>query len=1310
MASGFWTLNAPDLTRAWARAKQLAAGAAEATIANSSETPGNYRPAVVDAIPAAVGLVAQLAKGKQFSGDNAAERYINDSVRRANLASQRTNRTLGIDNPKDTNELALRIAGSLAIPSPKIGAVTTALEKLPYGVAAVRAATAATKATPKVVRGAAKVAAEIATPLRQTTIGKAGLIGGALTGGLDVLMDQSVDPSTGQRYDGSVREALGIGEAKPEEVATATPQVSDDPEIAGIDDFMHQQAVQLGDVDEVASIDAAMANEPTEHEATAHEEENKLSRFSEAALAIGAVLTGGAVLKYGGDFLKARSAAATDAENVLPKFTGKAYRTSRGGVLSKAKARFVQQDEPIRNMAEDFLGRTYAKQWGYRADRMTNVSIGARTKHFFQTGITPTVETRTVKLAPLAEAYAKELDPQEQRLVSDALNAASALDDYRATGVHSALNKDMEGNPVTPTQLEALVQTVTSNPKYSKYFNAIQKSYDDLLKYRVLRGRDTHAEYLKLRERRPNYVAMNRNLEGDAPFATETRRYSANTDQGLGAARSLEEGGGIQGPTGVGNPFLALFDEWSNEVRRSDLNDLRADFLVNMDASGALNRSGYKIIEKVTPNRTDDDIHRVRINGHEEAYKVRDPEVARALHMSPRASIKLLEGLRQVQQSATTGPLASVFNMFAATKSPIYDAMIANLARPKGVKLGLLNRTMLGGYTGAARYMWDDMRGAMATSLRDAMIRDNSWLKGLLGDKNLDNLATMFENAYENSIKADLDRYGISSATMHGSPDASQLSAGVEQVAPHFAQASQEWIRDDIARAAVNGDLGPVKAAIATSKSAYATANASRLARVYGSVIEALHNGVRYSAHAANKGSLKNLEKHISDMRRLSADSSQHGGSDTWNRIFGSMMYANLGMQSLYEVGKRAVENPATFLVNVGTTVGTLAAMHYAALGSDPDAMEKHKLKTPQQKAISLTTFGGAEMPLDPVTRLVVAPLFALYDQMSGVNTGDYNPNFFKVMESWLEGETHPQDEASQEEAKIGLWEAVKANNPIAPSAFPPASIALASAGVDPGMSRMTDETMMEQTQRITGLEDDTRRPDALMSAHMENMITAMLSTAGRSILQMTDDMYRAWGKSHDLSKSIDVGLSRWRDTAQKGAGLAKPLFGDYPAVESASDTNFQLLREREPGIEQAIKVLNTDVKGEGITGLSPRNNTGWMPQEQGVAPPPEIRGTELEYISSMAKLLNDGNLAPHQQILNTLGKQIEGYNAFYMAPISDRNVEINKINHERRYQRLFMLNIVKDYEEKISDRIGRPFTFKDFNPKEYLNPLPPAQ
>lgn len=1296
---------------AWNRTKQLAAGAIEGTVANASEKPGYYRPAVLDAIPAVAGVVGALVNrrkdAKPFSGDTAVEQWINNSTRRALLASKRTNATLGISDPKNTAELGLRVAGSLLVPQPGKASVAKALVKVPGGTRVVQAAEKVAAVTPKPVRVAAKVAAEVATPLRQTSLKTAAPIGIAVTAGLDALLDQSVDPATGQRYQGTVPELLGMAD---EENAELEQEEFDD-----LDTLMMQTSVEAGDAEQ-DEIDAIMAPEISEPEVEMVEEEEKLGRFQQAAVAVGSVLTGAAALRYGNRYLQARHAASVAPENI-PTFTGKKFRKSRMGSFGRVATAVAQQDLPIRNMAEEFLGRQYARQWGYRADRMTNVSIGSRTRHLFQTGELPGTNARTEKLAPLAEAYAKELDPQEQRLVSDALNAASALDDYKLTGTLAALNKDAAGNPVTPKQLEMLVQQVRGDPKLAKYFDGVQRSFDDLAKYRVMRGRDTLDAYKELRRKRPNYVVMNRNLERDVDVTLESRRYSANEDQGLGAARATEEGAGVQGPSGVGNPFISLFDEWTNEVRRADLNELRADFLVNMDASGALNAKGQQIIKQVSPNSTGDDIHIVRINGRQVAYRISDPHVNKALHMSPRASVKILEAMRQANQSMTTGALATVFNAFAAIKTPIYDTTMGMLTRPKGTAFGLVNEALgtnipdptalVSAYTGAARYLWDDMRGGIATSLRNNVIREHSWLKSIIGDDNLDNLATVFENAYENSIKADMDRHGITSITMHGSPDASELTSGVEQVAPNFADAAGNLLLEDISAARLAGDVSAFQAAIGRSRSAFVKGKSNMIVRAYGNVLEALHNGFRYSAHATNRGRVTNLDKHISDMRRLSADASQHGGSDRLNQALGSFAYANLGVQSLYELGRRAADNPANFLFNVGATISTAAALHYAAIGSDPDAAEKHSKKSPQQKASSLTTFGGNEIPLDPVMRLFTSALFPIYDQISGLNDGNYNSNFFEVMENWLEGDETAITEASALDQSIQLSQAVRDNNPFQLSSFPAANIALATAGVDVGMSRMTGETMMERTTNLTGLEDDVRRPDSIASAHTENMLAAMFSTVGRSLLGIADDAYRAYGASGNFNKALDLGTQKWKEGAVKGSGpLRSTLFGNYPSVESAADINFQLMKERDPGIEQAIKVLNTDVRAGGgeRTNVRAKGSLA-MPQEEGIVPP-EIHGTELEYIARRANQLERLFLSKNRDALGDLGKIAESYGSQYLTTLESRNRNINAINEERRYQRLMMLTMTKKYEDYISQDIGRPFTFRDFNPKDYIRPM----
>jgi hypothetical protein len=186
------------------------------------------------------------------------------------------------------------------------------------------------------------------------------------------------------------------------------------------------------------------------------------------------------------------------------------------------------------------------------------------------------------------------------------------------------------------------------------------------------------------------------------------------------------------------------------------------------------------------------------------------------------------------------------------------------MLRPRGMAApGIINEalgtnlpdptSLLGAYTGAARYMWDDMRGKVATNVASQMFRENSWLRDLVGDTHVQHLTDMLEQSYEGSVKAELDRLGAASHTLHGSPDASLVPTGVEDIAPSFNRSALDQLSRDIADAALKGDVGPFKSLMMRGKNQFAKARSTQLAATYQGVMEAMHNGFRYQALATNK-------------------------------------------------------------------------------------------------------------------------------------------------------------------------------------------------------------------------------------------------------------------------------------------------------------------------------------------------------------------------------------------------------------------------------------------------------------------------
>jgi hypothetical protein len=122
-----------------------------------------------------------------------------------------------------------------------------------------------------------------------------------------------------------------------------------------------------------------------------------------------------------------------------------------------------------------------------------------------------------------------------------------------------------------------------------------------------------------------------------------------------------------------------LFGSWGDTVRRAELNDLRANVLRDVAASSPLNADGKAIVKQLPMGQKPykmENVHQVFENGKIVNYRILDPMLNKALHFSPRASAQVLEHMRQFTQGLTTGPIASLFNLFGFLASPVYDNTI----------------------------------------------------------------------------------------------------------------------------------------------------------------------------------------------------------------------------------------------------------------------------------------------------------------------------------------------------------------------------------------------------------------------------------------------------------------------------------------------------------------------------------------------------------------------------------------------------------------------------------------------------------
>ena len=1353
-------------------ARQLGAGLHELVTADVDKRKGRYKPAI---IPQTVGIPAMVKSfmpsgqanvakgGKPFTGNNAAERVLNQAYEEMDVARQAGNEIAGVSDPTNLRESLVRYG----IPS---------LVRGPMGVLAATSkggkVVKALNKTPGYIRKPVKAAVEVATPFRQTKMASAVPLAGAVHGVLDIVMDKGVTPD-GQEYDGTIPEVVRgltgrdnapIGSSKAEQ-----------EEILQLDQLMLDDAYEAGEITD-DEIDEYLAAPPSEQDKAATDS----AEWTEKAKDAGIFLTAGLAATVGhrriGKIAKAqldaRKAAIDDPRNIgkfddpdsyaetapidvtadvpprsatpaakgvsegEPQYVGTKWEGREHGLGDRAIGGAFEKTRPITTMAERFLGRNQAKKFGFRLDALTNSSIQARFSHWLRTGEAPGSSMKTESLSAWSRTFADELNGTEQTRVNDALVAASSLDDIKRTGNHASLFEDKFGNKVNPREMQALVDGVKQDPKLGKYFNQIQKFYDEKLQYEVDRGLISQAEYAKMRTERPNYVPLKGNLQQEAGYSPFSMRYSANED--AKNARNIDPETGLKGSEGVGNPISMLFEQWSDTIRRAETNEFRREYLEKMHNAGARKKNGDLVVRKLKGLQTGRDVHEVQTPTGVERYDVTDSQLAKSLHLSPRETVKYLEEMRQMYQNFTTGAVATGRNLFGLVAAPIMDSMAASTLKGKSHKVGAANRLFAGGHIGGIRAAGDMMGREFATRMRMHMIRENSWLRDML-DKmpnGAERFTTFLENHYKQSTLADMDRMGITSKSAWGSSDPTHVMEGLEGQVPEYARQQSQRVIDDINEALndPNGGIGAIRGRMSKIQNRWVQAKTLPFIRQYGGLLEAMHNGARYQAVRANKGKVKDLDEFVSDMRRLSADPAIHGSSKTANYLASSNLYGPISLATMAQVGKRFKEDPLNFGRNVAQTGATAAAMFYLSQYYDEEARAKHQAKTPQQRANKLTMFGGAELPLDQLQRLFLGSVMPITDQMSGMNTGEWDENFIESMKKMVEGDGPQMSEEAWKEWEMRVNEALRANMPssllsmglnVKPdgglpglkytgdaSSIPPLQALFALGGMDPGMSTLTGEVVGPKTQKITGLEADEDRPQSLLGSTQEVLMRTLFSSAGAGLLEVAEDAWRLLNdKDPDNDKrAMEMVTEQWKEGAQKGAGPTKVLFGDRAEAKSAADVNYALLKDRDKGIEAANNFMTLDFKTGDYTNASRTSARIAQPLDPSAMElRTDIAGTEMSQIGSLANRLYIENNKAKEEIRH-ISKRIESIKAATDKTVTEKNAEVNPLVDEIKYRRMLMLQNVREYEETISQDIGREFTFEDFNPEKYLGPFIPPQ
>lgn len=1281
--------QAPRATTPWYALKQGAAGLAEATVADASLPGESYRPSLIYNLPA----VADFARNI-FSGAPEQSDFLSDSSKRVQAASERANNFFGVEEPQNALETAARYGLPLLIPGAGVasgiakGVAKGAAKVAPKATKAVGdAGRAVATANPRTTAAAAKLApvvAEILAPVNLTTKtkkGTAALAGGA--GAFGAGVSEAVDYLQPNADYISIRETLlGIR----------------DPEFVAEDGFTY------------TNLDTMDAQQM--HMADSNDLNNAIAG---TMIGLGAVL-GVRSLRDG---RVAAKIAQQEQEVAGVAMTGKQFETSDLLTAGEQVAtKLADSNLPIRKAVETATNKQYATEIGMRASLLSNNAQASRSQHFMRTGeiILPSgVSRRYTPLGPVLEQAGQELDVDTMKVVSDAMISRSVMDTYARTG-KLITNETVDGKQVTYADHLANVNRATSDPQLVEYMDAIDQSYREILHYKLETGLISTNEYQRLRAENPNYAQLSNDVEKlNAPRKRED--FSANRIIST-LARTEDEGGSIKAGA-FASPLNTIADAWAQTIRATELNNFRSELLQTL--SGAAGTSN--IVKRVgKANKETDKVHTVFENGTRVDYIVNDPALSEALNFFPRSATILLDKAREFGQMTTTGPLGSVVSgsWFTALKSPMYDTLTVAGNRGK-MSYGLINEGLekitsgklslgsldlsqyITAYSGAVRLLAEDMVGSAARSMADKLASNQSGILYGVPRPVFEQVQQTLEKSFEASVKAMMDRHGATSSSFFGSEDLARPMSGMEGIAPSFARLQSDYAMSEV----VKGSKDPMRIGQEVARRTSTHVASNFMARATTKVFHALNNGAKYSLFAANKDKFTDPAMLAAMVRDASVDTAKHGSSQAVNRVTSSVMYSNLAIQTMYRMGQAFKNDPMAATMNYVGPAVSLAALYLASNAMDPDVLEANRNKTIEQKISSPTIFGGVEIPVEHVNRMIWGPMVAVIDELFGVNSGELDIPAIQQLMPLLDDMM--SEEAFQKAMKKTGAYVVEGISPISidaeagkPTSFgnPLFDTFAASMGMDITQNRIAGRVTEPQEQApITDLNNPDRN-DARIGAQAANILAGLGGAAGQAMVQMYNDFAGAMGEGYNLEQATQVSGSRYMDRFATGAGLVKPLaidaanhlFGPYEVKQSTVDTEWLILNDKVEGVQAQQKLYQLNNRGD-LTSQGPTATLRATPVQP-------LEGNQL-YIAAMAdQLMKDKRMTFYSNRAKDLTTRARDIQHGYGVRIGDRNMSLNELNVERRRIARERLEIVNEYENYVREALGDPdFTWTQFKP-----------
>lgn len=849
----------------------------------------------------------------------------------------------------------------------------------------------------------------------------------------------------------------------------------------------------------------------------------------------------------------------------------------------------------------------------FRAELTTtgsNDALGSRTKHFFTTGQLPNSKVRSIQLGNHMNQLGR-LTPEQQALYDDALLAGTKIDQMVKE------QNNVWGNQ-TYQSLDAIRQRALSDPKLKPLLEESRKMYSDAVKYAVERGYMSQEYATKLRIQNPNFVPtrMGREIVDDSPGVQGMN----NLFQARGDLAEGVQPGELVPPSKMHTAYM------SRLIRQVELNGLRRNFIDQMTAPGSkryMTNGNQPVFEKVAKPMTDRTITIMR-NGNEEHWVVRDNGIYSALQFTPNAAPRIGNWLAKARSMAARGVVegsTGIANPFFAPTSAWYDVASTFPTTPKGRALGPLDELLmrfsdgkvrLGNYdfsalaspiTGTMKSYNAKAKLAFSNAL-DASLRNDGFLKQVIGDQEVTRLRDVMLRAYENSSYGIHQRFGGGSFGALDAIHDTNADDILKAIAPEYVQGTDRnmWNlmqTNPVSRAYVN---------------ALNTIKASNRMQFTGS-------NIRRNAQGIATGSDEELMKIVADSRRIGGgDLGVRGGDPNtaagraWQQYLSEVPYLNTAVQE-----PRALIN--AIKKNKWAVVGTAMTMGGASLAAmveqlqDPDFKQWYVNElTPQQRARMLPAqlIPGTRQP---VAAAQVTPLM--------------RPIWSMIIESYLTlgGYKNPVDptaegyQQSLAQAVLNSWGPAKdialsdvAMNPIPPWAQAGLSgyAAVTSIG-DPEQDTFALNELGGQRFNQTTVFD---KEDPAVLRNLERMLDNIIGGASQTVVEAIHAANISQQNNASIAKTMDNAAEAMTDRFKQptSAGLGSSLWGTDIRLSNSGAIS-EAFHTKTRNADAIAAAFNSGVLAPGMTNMSEGR-----PLVQGGQ---NLMGTEIDRYGMAAKELN---------------------------------------------------------------------------------------